>query len=142
LKKGRKYILIVCFFSYCVFILWITVLKRQPRTERKMVLEVFWSFRQLILGRKNGRSESIQYLNNILFFLPFGFLFPWKGKGWKVHLFVAIGFSVTIELLQYFFILGWCELDDVISNTVGAVIGYAAYNVTKLVGEKHKWKEF
>ncbi len=64
----------------------------------------------------------LQNLQNILFFVPFGILFPaWK---WKAVLISAFAFSVLIEAAQYVFGLGLCELDDVICNTLGAMIGY------------------
>ena len=37
---------------------------------------------------------------------------------------MALCFSATIEAAQYIFALGLCELDDVISNTLGAMVGY------------------
>ena len=36
----------------------------------------------------------------------------------------ALILSVFIELSQFVFNFGWCEVDDVISNTLGAMIGY------------------
>lgn len=36
----------------------------------------------------------------------------------------ALVLSVFIELSQFIFNLGWCEVDDVISNTLGAMIGW------------------
>ena len=39
-------------------------------------------------------------------------------------LLAALCFSVAIAACQYVFALGLCELDDVISNTFGAMIGY------------------
>lgn len=37
-------------------------------------------------------------------------------------------FSLSIELIQYWFGLGVCEMDDVLHNTLGVLAGYAAYN--------------
>ena len=60
---------------------------------------------------------------NILFFIPYGLLFPWKDN-WKRVFVTALVLSVFIELSQFIFNLGWCEVDDVISNTLGAMIGW------------------
>lgn len=62
-------------------------------------------------------------MENILFFIPFGELFPWKEK-WIVAFFEALVLSVLMEIAQYIFALGWCEIDDVISNMLGAMLGY------------------
>lgn len=130
--------MLVLFIIYCIFILWMTVLKREQNAERKVVFDIFWSFRKWLSGSKSGRRETIQYLNNILFFVPFGVLFPWKEKGLKVVLITSVVFSVMIEIVQYVFILGWCELDDVISNTLGAMSGFGLYLLlSRLFGEKH-----
>lgn len=122
MANNKKRILILVFLIYCLFILWMTIFKRTPRVERKVILDLFWSFKELLAGGKRGRKEVLQYFNNILFFIPFGALFPWK-KNWKLLLISAITFSLMIELIQYIFMLGWCEIDDVISNALGAMIG-------------------
>ena len=36
---------------------------------------------------------------------------------------VPAGLSILIELLQYVFKIGHCDIDDVISNTIGGLIG-------------------
>ena len=49
-----------------------------------------------------------------------------RGLVWKrVVLLAAVGFgvSVSVEVLQYFLLLGLAEVDDLIHNTLGMVIG-------------------
>jgi len=41
--------------------------------------------------------------------------------------------SFFIELAQFIFNLGWCELDDVISNTFGAFIGVLLYRIVEMI---------
>lgn len=36
----------------------------------------------------------------------------------------ALVLSIFIEISQFIFNLGWCEVDDVISNTLDAMIGW------------------
>lgn len=143
MKKDKRLFLLTLFMLYCFFMLWMTIFKRDPGMNRKIVFDLFWAFREWIAGSKNGKTESLQYLKNVLFFVPFGVLFPWKEKGWKVLLFSATAFSVLIEVIQYVFLLGWCELDDVISNALGAFIGFGLWILlSRLIGDNHKWKEF
>ena len=54
-------------------------------------------------------------------FVPVGILVSclWERKG----LLIAIGLSLSIEILQLITQTGLCESDDVIHNTIGAVIG-------------------
>ena len=70
-----------------------------------------------------NKAEAVQYFLNILFFIPYGILFPWKDNRKRVFV-TALVLSVFIELSQFVFNLGWCEVDDVISNTLGAMIGW------------------
>ena len=110
------------FILYCLFIVWYTLMSRTPKTAHTADLRLFWSFRDLLAGKSTGKTDAIQNVNNILFFIPFGLLLPIK-KWWKVLL-AALCFSIAIEACQYIFALGLCELDDVISNTLGAMVGY------------------
>ncbi|MGG4439546.1 VanZ family protein [Brevibacillus fortis] len=67
---------------------------------------------------------------NIAAFIPFGILFPLLYRvrfGKFISLFVlAILVLETIQALTY---LGSFDINDVISNTIGAAIGYVAYRV-------------
>lgn len=117
----KKYL----FAAYTIFIVWYTLLIREPRgLERVFRPELFWAIREWIVNPTiESKKEAVQYLLNILFFIPYGFLFPWKDN-WKRVIVTALVLSVFIELSQFIFNLGWCEVDDVISNTLGAMIGY------------------
>ena len=119
----RKWLAGILIAVYCGFLLWLTILSRQPRVgERVFKLELLWSYRAWIAGESFGRTESIQNINNILVFIPFGVLFP--GKRWKWLILTAFLLSAGIEAVQYAFNLGWCEIDDVICNVLGALVGF------------------
>lgn len=69
-------------------------------------------------------------LENVLLFVPFGILMPltwtrfWSGKMVGIGAFVV---SVIIEVAQYVFRCGKTEVDDVILNCMGAMIGYGVF---------------
>lgn len=113
------------FAAYTIFIVWYTLLIREPRgASRVFKPELFWAIRTWIANPTVvNKEEAVQYLLNILFFIPYGFLFPRKNN-WKFVFVTALVLSVFIELSQFIFNLGWCEVDDVISNTLGAMIGW------------------
>jgi glycopeptide antibiotics resistance protein len=83
---------------------------------------------------------------NILLLMPLGFLAPilWnKAKGLKTVTFLGLAVSITIELLQLLesFGGGWgrvTDIDDVICNVVGAIIGYLFYVLIIKTGDKYK----
>lgn len=138
----KKIIELVLFILFTIFVIWLTLLKREPEHQRIFKQELFWAIRAWIAGEYNGREETIQYFENILLFIPFGIFFPWKEKGWM--LFISLfSLSIIIELAQFIFSLGWCEIDDVITNTAGAMMGYWGYvvirkNLYEIQGRKEK----
>lgn len=93
----------------------------------------FSSFQRAIEQPEMYRSM----LMNVFLFEPLGLALPFVFKGSAVKrilLSIMIGFalSVIIETVQYFFVLGMAEIDDVICNTLGTAIGSCAYFLTLL----------
>ena len=75
-------------------------------------------------------NSPIEYIKNtilnIVLFMPLGFLVPVIWKNYRsVKIMVLMGFvvSVTIEILQIF-AFRLTDIDDLITNTTGTVIGY------------------
>ncbi len=73
-------------------------------------------FRGLFWEARNGMWSDIRL--NIILFIPLGFLVG----GWK-GLITGFVISCGIEAAQYFGRLGYCEMDDVLNNTIGSGIG-------------------
>lgn len=72
-------------------------------------------------------SELQLIIFNMLMFAPLGFLLPlfWKkAEKFKVTLFVSIGLTICIEILQLFTGTGIFELDDLFHNCIGSLFGY------------------
>lgn len=118
----HKWISKVLFGAYCVFIVWYTLFTRKATATPSIDMRFMWSYREMLAGDLNWKKDVLQNVLNIAFFVPFGILFPLKK--WYVVLISACAFSVLIESAQYLFKLGLCELDDVICNTLGAMIGF------------------
>lgn len=102
---GKKKVLVAL---YVLIILWITLFAREPMTTR-IFQGLFW---EIEMGYWNN------IIQNILLFIPLGFLI-----GGKRGIISGVLLSIGIELTQYIAVLGYCELDDVLNNTIGAVIG-------------------
>jgi glycopeptide antibiotics resistance protein len=101
----------------------------------------FHSYREILSG---GNVEILRsnFMNVILFY-PAGLLLcsllPEKWNGWcKVLLSLAILciLSAGIEYVQYTYSLGRVEIDDVIHNTLGAMLG-AIFSIVPL--EPWRW---
>lgn len=130
--KKIKITVWVLFGLFTLFLLYETVLCRSVKPERAFDMIPFWSYREWARG---DRYLGIQIIENILVFMPFGFLFAagidngtksGKRLTGKTAL-VSCAFSVSIELLQLVFMLGHCDIDDVMDNTLGGVLGCLVY---------------
>lgn len=83
-----------------------------------------------------SNAQSIAYaIENIILFLPFGFLIPScfsKLRHWYLSIPLGIVTSVLIEFIQYKTQLGFCQIDDVMTNTVGTILGYLIFALLHL----------
>lgn len=84
-----------------------------------------------------------QLVLNILMFVPFGLLlpmvFPRLRACWKTLL-AALGITVLIEVLQYFTGRS-ADIDDVIMNVLGAVVGYGLFALlNKVLQSRSRWR--
>lgn len=75
--------------------------------------------------------DGIQAFFNVLLFFPLGFLLPivFNKAEWSttIILIMAISLTLFVEILQLFG--GRCfDVDDIIMNTIGAIIGYSIIN--------------
>lgn len=111
--------------GYVLFIGYMTLFVRESGDQR-MNLELFWSYRQL----PTNQTLRLEIFHNILLFVPFGALMAAFRPGAGAVL-PALLLSGLIETAQLVFGLGLCELDDVLSNTLGALLGVGVY---RLVG--------
>lgn len=69
-------------------------------------------------------------VENILLFVPLGFLLPFftqKKSGFLRYLICGAGCSLFIELVQLLTARGLFQLEDILMNTVGTGIGYSFY---------------
>lgn len=78
---------------------------------------------------------------NVLMFIPLGFFIPVVfEKMRKIHKTTLVIFLTTfsIEVCQYF-IGRSSDIDDIITNLLGGIIGYAVFKISMLVFENQKW---
>lgn len=91
-----------------IIILQITIFSRDAGQER-IFKPLFWEL-------KNEMWKDIWL--NILLFMPLGAIL-----GGRKGIISGLILSCCIEFTQYVFCLGYCEMDDVLNNTVGASFG-------------------
>lgn len=107
-------------------VLYATIYSR-GEAPQPAVLMPFSSFQEAKIQPELYRSM----LMNVFLFQPIGLslpnILPKKAHPVALTASFALLLSVGVEAAQFWFQLGRCETDDVIMNTLGAVIGCAAY---------------
>ena len=133
LSKKKDFIFCILFGAYIAAVLWITLFSRLG-TERRSFLLPFHSYVEILKGNRQFLLENI---GNVVLFIPLGVALQSIGvRDVKKAGFLA---SLLIEILQFTFALGTFECDDLIHNTLGAVIG--AWCVGKIGGElRMSWR--
>lgn len=76
---------------------------------------------------------------NIICFVPFGLYFTWIFKK-KKRLFIKIYmmtflFSLTIECIQLFCMIGIFDVDDLLLNTFGGILGYVLCKIYLVISK-------
>ena len=76
-------------------------------------------------GYVNAYYTLLNLLGNLLALTPLAFFLPYffpRQKKWCVFLPTALLAVILIEFLQYFFMIGSCDVDDLILNAGGAFL--------------------
>ena len=85
------------------------------------------------------RDILINVIGNTAMFIPLGIVWPSVYKGLDIHwkiISAGIGFSLCIEILQLPFYDRVSDIDDLLLNSLGFIIGYLLYLLAKLVSKK------
>lgn len=114
------------FFVYLLLLVWIVIFKTNFSLEDiHMVREV-----NLIPFHYENVFEGdfplFEALLNILVFVPFGFLLH---KAFHGHVLrealLVVSLSLSFEITQYVLSIGASDITDLITNTLGGVVGIA-----------------
>ena len=99
-------------------------------TINGLIVDIEFNFIPLIDVINSPVSYLKNTILNILLFVPLGFLLPtiWNEyRSSKKTLFTGLGISFIIEILQIF-TFRLTDVDDLITNTVGTILGYYLYS--------------
>lgn len=126
-QKGRV-IAGLLLVLYVILVYSNTVIFRPTGVMAGHNFKLFWSYEPFLKGEG---PVSVDAILNVLMFLPVGVLYgaaSRKSRAWKALL-VGACISVSIEALQFFLHRGFSEIDDVLHNALGCLIGWLLYRV-------------
>lgn len=135
------------FMAYCALMLWLLFdrpgyvegIPYWEQVAKQMNLIPFRTLR-LFAGLLDSskpeyvRAAIINLGGNIIMFIPLGLLLPRvfpKCTSLLRALLSTAAIITAVELLQLFTLVGSCDIDDLILNTLGAGLGYGLHKIAK-----------
>lgn len=96
-----------------------------------------WSYMAI---RQEGKEILIaEIIMNVVVFLPVGLLMgcAYKSMRWLKVFLLGLCVSSSIEVMQFVFKRGFSEIDDILHNTLGCMIGFGIYRIGVLALKNH-----
>ena len=124
----------------------VTLLRSEPNefAARQCNLQLFLAWREAY--QRFTLQIWLNVLLNIALFIPLGFLLPLPSKPfrkWYAALGAGFGISLLIELTQLFTGSGMCDVDDLFTNTLGAMLGWCAAMLVLALHQKNRtWPRY
>jgi glycopeptide antibiotics resistance protein len=117
LERSKKYWIPAILYVACI--LFITIGVRSDYLYREVRLVPLWSI---------FRASSLrQVFLNVALFIPLGYLLARVCRPRRVVL-ICFLVSFSVEVVQYITFLGTADVDDLITNTLGGMIGALLYS--------------
>jgi len=142
MKKFARPALWTVFIIYCLVLVEVLFLSRGARSDYSYAeyMRQFTNFipfktiieyvQRYIDGYRN--LSVLNLLGNFVLFVPMGMSLPCISKKlnrfWKVTL-TVLGIVIAVEILQGILRVGSIDIDDVIFNVGGAMIGYGIIKI-------------
>ena len=142
MKKVVRPALWTVFILYCFVLAYLLFLSRGARTGYSYAEYIkhftnfvpFKTIIEYVQRYANGYwwLSTVNLLGNLALFVPMGMALPCVSKKfnrfWKVTL-TFLGIVVAVEITQGLLRVGSIDIDDVIFNVSGAMIGYAIVKI-------------
>lgn len=121
----------IIFFIYCIFLIWLILFKMAfsfgdiQLFEGNRVINIV-PFRYLT---DVGSIHTKEVLMNIIVFIPMGIYLKMLTILSRNIILVGFLSSFTFEVCQFIFALGASDITDIITNTIGTILGVCIYSV-------------
>jgi len=136
-KRWRSLLAAVLFITYLAGLMYImffaeTLGRTGEEREYSYNLQLFREIRRFIHYRHVLGMKAVFWNlgGNVLCFMPFGFFVPWLWKHldrWYLAGLLSLYLSLVIEVTQLLLRVGSFDVDDLLLNTVGGVLGYLCH---------------
>ena len=112
--------------TYLLVVLFVTLLSRQGQHNTSVIMEL-----ELFRALKMQDTDVLRHLlQNAALFVPLGVLLPLLHRSLRSVWWALLGgaaLSTMIETTQLVLAVGQCDVNDILTNTLGAVLGYGVF---------------
>lgn len=145
-RKKSRVIGKILFVLYIVFLIYFLIFSewygREGATQSyryNLVLfkEIrrFWEYRDQL----GWYAMFANIFGNVIVFLPFGYFLPMscKYRSFFETIFYSFALSFCVESFQLISKVGSFDVDDILLNTVGGILGYIIFEVSETIRRRH-----
>ena len=131
------YLAVLCYFLFIADRMGRTFSERVYHYNLMPLKEIgrFWTYRQTL----GVWSVLMNLIGNVVAFIPFGLflprLFP-ACRRFILTIVLAFEFSLCVEILQLVWKVGSFDVDDLLLNTLGGIVGFLVYRILVWVKER------
>lgn len=137
LTKIGTVVIWAVFILYLIFLLKLLLFSRPPGSERSLNLIPFATISHYLFSDSAVTKEFAigNVFGNVVAFAPLGAFLPLlrRRTGIWTNLLIVVCTSVAVEIIQGVFGLGASDIDDVILNTVGGLIGILFFTLLRVL---------
>jgi len=136
-------VLFVLYIFFLVYFLFLAEWYGRTGTveEYRYNLELFREIRRFITYREQLGMFAVfaNLLGNILIFVPYGFFISMAAerRGFFKTLFFSFGLSLCVELVQLATRVGSFDVDDILLNTIGGILGYILFAICNVIRRRY-----
>lgn len=132
----------ILFVFYILFLIYFLIFSEwYGRTgttgEYRYNLELFKEINRFIEYREELGAFAVftNLFGNILIFVPYGFFISMasQSRGFFKTLFYSFGLSLGVEFFQLVTRVGSFDVDDLLLNTVGGILGYILFLICNII---------
>lgn len=129
--KAWRWLVGLLLLEYVVVLLYVTVIFRDAEKVAGYNFKPFWTYGEIAKGIRDDLLPQV--IMNVAVFVPIGIMTGFVTQNrvlrnrWMIVIGLGIGLSVGIEIIQFLFSKGFAELDDIMHNTLGCIIGFVVY---------------
>lgn len=147
-RQVRRYRILgrVMFVLYIVFLVYFLCFselygRTEPSEGYRYNLELFKEINRFIQYREELGAFAVfaNLFGNILIFVPYGFFISMAStcRGFFQTLFYSFALSLGVEIFQLLTKVGSFDVDDLLLNTLGGILGYILFLACNIIRRKY-----